>query len=497
MLLLCLLRLLAAAGPALAAAPADAPAAAPTAAATTGVAAPDERAGDAFDFMNLLARHHLHDLGDERWNAYGQLTWISSFKLPFSAPYTNLNGSTNSLLPDFEHSWTGTLSLYLAAKLWRGSEVYFVPESITERPLSGLTGLGGVIQNFELQKQGSEVPILYQSRLFIRQTFGFGGHRVEKASGPMQLQTVVDSRRLVISFGNFSILDVFDKNTYAADLRRQFFNMAFLTYAAWDFAADARGYTWGLTAELYLDDWAVRYGYIVPPVDPNQLTLDFHFWQFFGQQLEVEHVHSIRGLPGAVRMVAYLNRENMGRFDDAIAAFQSDPMKNATTCTGFNYDSHNATAPDLCWARKPNIKVGIGFSLEQAVYRDIGLFFRGMYSDGKTEVYSFTSTDMSLNAGALARGSLWHRPKDYAGVGYGVGWISKSHADYLRMGGIDGFIGDGTINPAAESVLEVFYGLNLLSSIWLSADYQFISNPAFNADRGPVNILGVRLHAEF
>jgi hypothetical protein len=65
------------------------------------------------------------------------------------------------------------------------------------------------------------------------------------------------------------------------------------------------------------------------------------------------------------------------------------------------------------------------------------------------------------------------------------------------MGGVDGFIGDGTIRPAAESVLEAFYSFNVLSSAWVSLDYQHITNPAFNADRGPVDVFGGRVHAEF
>ncbi len=125
--------------------------------------------------MNVLAHHDLHNLDDERWNAYGQFTYISSFKLAFSAPYTNANGSDNSLLPGYERSFTGSFTLFFALKLWRGGEVYFVPEAISENPLSGLHGLGGAIQNFELQKQGSEVPQVYRARTYFRQTFNLGG----------------------------------------------------------------------------------------------------------------------------------------------------------------------------------------------------------------------------------------------------------------------------------------------------------------------------------
>jgi hypothetical protein len=146
--------------------------------------------------MKLLTEHGLHDIEDESWNAYGQFTYISSWKPTFPAPYTNANGSINSLVPDAERSFTGTATLYFGVRLWRGGEAYVVPELIAERPLSQLRGLGGAIQNFELQKGGTETPQLYRSRAFIRQTFGLGGQRVGKESSPMQLGTVYDSRRL-------------------------------------------------------------------------------------------------------------------------------------------------------------------------------------------------------------------------------------------------------------------------------------------------------------
>lgn len=87
-----------------------------------------------------------------------------------------------------------------------------------------------------------------------------------------------------------------------------------------------------------------------------------------------------------------------------------------STCTGFNYESENVDAPDLCWVRKPNIKMGIGINMEQAITEDIGVFFRCMVSDGKTEVYSYTSSDQSLSFGAAMKGLRWGREKDSLGV---------------------------------------------------------------------------------
>lgn len=465
--------------------------------ASAEVAEPAPRAGDQTDVMNWLSDQGLHNLKEETWNAYGQFTYISSWKSAFPALYTNLNGSTNSLLPSAERSYTGTATLFLAAKPWHGTEIYVVPELIAAEPLSGLLGLGGVIQNFELQKNGSKDPRVYLSRAYIRQIFGFGGSKIQLESNPMQLGGRVDSRRLVITAGNFSILDFFDKNTFSGDLRRQFNNMAFLTYAAYDFAADARGYTIGLVAEYYHDDWTLRMGHILPPADPNQLPLSFKPFTYYGDQVELEHRHTLYGQPGAVRLLGYRNRENMGRWDDAINAYQSNHYFNATNCLGFNYGSDNNTAPDLCWARKPNIKMGIGINFEQQIYEDIGIFFRGMYSDGKTEVYSYTSTDRSISFGALLQGSRWGRENDSAGIGYALGWISKEHAKYLNLGGIDGFIGDGRLNQGIESVIDIFYSLGTLDNLWFTADYQHIENPAYNNDRGPVNVYAIKGHFEF
>ncbi len=186
---------------------------------------------------------------------------------------------------------------------------------------------------------------------------------------------------------------------------------------------------------------------MIPPQNPNQLPVDPHFWQFYGDEVEIEHDHVLLGQAGAVRLLGYRNSVDTGSFADAIAAFQANPVKyNAGDCTGFNYGSGNSNAPDLCWVRKPNVKVGIGLNLEQHVTSDIGLFFRAMYSDGQTEVDAFNSADRSLSFGAVARGSSWHRPFDVTGVGFATSWISDVHAQYLAMGGIDGFIGDGRLS---------------------------------------------------
>lgn len=450
-----------------------------------------------YSLMGFLEQQGWHDRQNERWNAYGQATYISSWKPAFAAAYTNLNGSPHSLSPQAERSFTGTVTAYFGLRAWQGAEIYLAPEMISELPLSDLKGLGGGIQNFELQKTGAVSATWYKSRFFLKQSFDFGQQSHQQNSGPMQLAGPIADHRLVFTVGNLSVLDVFDKNAYAGDLRQQFFNMAFLTHAAYDFAADARGYSVGAALEYYWQDWAVRLGRFASPQNPNDLPLDFRLFKYYGDQFELEHRHKLADQPGAIRLLAYRNHEHMASWQDAIAAYQLDPTHNAAACTSYAYDSANSTAPDLCWARKANVKMGIGINWEQSLTDSIGLFLRAMYADGKTEVYSYTSSDRSLSFGTLITGKSWGRQQDVLGLAYASSWLSNSHVQYLNMGGVDGFIGDGKISYAAEQVVDLYYKYQPFKSVWLTADYQHIANPANNADRGPVNVYGLRAHFEF
>ncbi len=453
---------------------------------------------DSFDIMNELARGGLHNLRDESWNLYGQYTYITSYKPPMHAPYTNVNGTPNSLWPQAERGFTSTFSIFGGLRLWPGAAVYVGPEWIAERAFSTLHGLGGSTENFELQKTGAESPTLYRSRFYLQQSINLGGARVEKTSDPLQLASVVGSRRLLLTVGNFSALDIFDRNTAVGDLRQTFFNEAFMTHASWDFPADARGYTYGATAELYWDSWALRVGRMSPPVNPNSYQVDAKIWQHFGDQIEVEHDHVIFGLPGALRILVYRNYEVMGRFDEAVVAQQRDPTKNAASCTGYNYQSGNFRAPDLCWVRRSQAKLGVGINAEQTVAKGIQVFMRAMLSDGRTEVDAFDSADRDISIGAVARGKLWRRPFDIAGLGFAATFISAPHARYMAAGGIDAFTGDGKLpRTAPEALVEGFYSLNLFKALWLAVDYQFLANPAYNPDRGPEHVFSGRVHAEF
>ena len=125
------------------------------------------------------------------------------------------------------------------------------------------------------------------------------------------------------------------------------------------------------------------------------------------------------------------------------------------------------------------------------------LFRSALKTDGRTETWAFTEVDASLSSGVLLEGAAWGRGEDTAGLAFMRNALSADRRRYLEAGGISYFIGDGRLNYKPESGLEMFYSMGAGKGRWVTLDYQRIANPAYNADRGPVNVFAVRLHAEF
>lgn len=412
---------------------------------------------------------------EEKWNAKFQATYLGQSKPSFNAPYTG----ANSLITAREHAYSSTITAYLGYRPWAGGEFFFNPEMIQSVPLSTLHGLGG-LTNGEQQKTAGPNPKFYKARLFLRQSFGLGGGQDAVESGPNQLAGMVDRERLVVTVGNLGLIDIFDNNAYAHDPRTQFVNWTFLTHGAFDFAADARGYSNGVAVEYYHDAWAVRAARFMVPRQSNGLALDLNMGKHYGDQLELEHGHSLADQPGKVRLLAFRNRAVMGSYADAMAFAQT-----------------NGGTPDVGNVRKESMKYGFGFSLEQSLRSDVGVFARASWADGKTETYSFTEIENSLSAGVAVKGDSWSRPNDTFGLAVAQNGLSKVHQNYLSRGGLGAFIGDGKLNYRPERILEAYYNVKVFKSSSVMVGFQKISNPAYNADRGPVSVATLRLRTEF
>ena len=410
----------------------------------------------------------------ERLLVGAQTTYIWQRKSALRSPYEG----ANSLRPEAETGYTLSATLFLGARPWRGTELFVNPEVIQAVNISDLHGLGGM-SNSENQKGGKQTPTLYLARAFVRQTLSLGGSDVVVDAGQNQFATVVGSRRLVFTAGNMALIDVFDTNRYAHDGRTQFMNWSLLSHGAFDFAADTRGYTWGIAGEYYNDDWVFRLGRYLVPKESNGMSLDFNLFDHYGDNLEVEHTHRLHSLEGKVRALAFRNRESMGAFADAVAAAAG-----------------SGAPPDVGAVRRNQEKYGVGLAIEQALPYDGAVFVHGSWNDGRTETYSFAEIERSLAVGATMKGMRWRRPGDSIGTAWVMNALSQDHQIYLAQGGLGFLIGDGRINYRPEQLFEAYYSFQAFPGMWLSFDYQRVANPAYNADRGPVSFYGLRVHLE-
>ena len=414
--------------------------------------------------------------GDEE--AYGakfQATYVWQRKYPFGAAYTG----PNSLIPEREKSYSFTGTAALGARTWKGGEVYLNPEVAQGVPLSHLTGLGG-FTNGEIARTSGPTPTFYVARAFLRQTWGMGGERERVESDANQLAGFVDRQRLVLTVGKLSVQDLFDDNAYAKDPRTQFLNWSLMTHGAWDFAADARGYSYGVALEYFDGPWAVRAARFAMPKQSNGLALNPRIFYSFGDQVELEHSHTIAGQAGKLRLLAFRNQADMGGYRDSLA----------------NAESTGGT-PDLATSRQKRVKYGFGVNLEQSVAADVGVFSRASWNNGEVEEFAFTEIDRSFSAGTLVKGSPWGRTADSFGLAYVRNGISGPHRDYLAAGGLGFFIGDGQLSYRTENIFETFYSLGAAKDFWVSLGFQRIFNPAYNSDRGPVSVASARLHYGF
>jgi len=409
----------------------------------------------------------------DRFAVHGQTTLTWQYAFPFRSPYS----ATNSLAPN-QGRQTFDTTFYLGARLWDGAELWINPEIDQGFGLSGSFGVAA-FPSGESYKVGSDYPYARLPRYFIRQTIDLGGEIQTVQGGPNQFAGKQSSDRIVVTAGKFSVGDIFDVNKYAHDPRVDFLNWGFADAATFDYAADAWAFTYGAAVEWYTGSWTVRAGVFDLPVTPNSTDLDPSFGQF---QIvgELEHRHHLAGQPGKLLVTGFLNRARLGNFNDAVRLAQ---------ITG--------APPSTADVRRYTSKSGISASLEQQLTSDVGLFARAGFSSPNLEANAFTDSDRTVTAGLSVSGRLWGRSDDTFGLAGLINHISSSRIAYLDAGGLTAIVGDGRLpNPASEQVIEAYYTLPIYS--WrLTADYQFIANPAFNRDRGPVSIIATRLRTQF
>ena len=408
---------------------------------------------------------------EKNWNLHVQASAIPQGHGGIRSPYA----SNLSLSPDGEVRTSVTNTYFMGLTPWRGGEVYINAEILAGNGLSSTHGIAG-FPNGEIYRVDTPSPKFNLARYFIRQTWGLGGDPEKLGDDQNQLPMKVDNSRITLAAGKFSLADFFDGNTYSHDARTQFLNWSLMDNGAWDFAADTRGYTYGLVLEYYRGQWAARFASVTVPRDANGMAQDWRLGRARGENLEFERRHTFAGHAGAWRVMGFVNHANMGNYRTTIdtPAFQMDVTKS----------------------RSYTRKYGFGFNGEQEIAKGVGVFFRYGWNDGHTETWAFTEIDRTGSGGLSVKGDRWKRPADHFGLALVINGISKDHADYLRAGGKGFIIGDGRLNYGREKIVESYYSFGLGKGFSISPDFQYVSNPAYNRDRGPASIWAVRFHWE-
>jgi high affinity Mn2+ porin len=425
----------------------------------------------------------------DKINIHGQVTYTWQGYPAFRSPPGSILPNTLGFPGGGEAREIGEGTLYVGYRPWKGAELWINPEIDQGLGIGNSIGVSA-FPNGESFKIGSSEPYAKIQRAFLRQTIDLGGQTENVAADINQFAGTRTSDRLVFTFGRMSPLDVFDQNKYAGSSKTQFLNWGFLYGLPFDWGGDAWGYGWGATAEWYTGRYTFRLGWFDTEKSAiagnTPASTDYGVDPTFGQYDiigEIEERHELWGQPGKVRFIANLISARLGTYGDAIAQANS-------ACSG--------GIPALQCVRRYTQKVDAHINVEQAITPDIGIFSRIGWAPGYIEDLAVTDTNFFASGGVSVTGRMWGRPADTIGIGYIYNRISKAEQQYLNLGGLGSFVGDGQLaNPLAENVLEAYYSWQLTPSTSVSFDYQLFANPGFNGDRGPVNIFATRVHWQF
>ena len=402
---------------------------------------------------------------------HAQATFTAQGTPGFAAPYAG----ANSLSPH-QIKETFDTTLFLGARLWRGAELWVDPEIDQGFGLSDTLGVAGFTSG-EAYKVGKSNPYFRVQRAFLRQTVNLGGAASPVAADANIIAGTQTADRLVITLGKFGVGDVFDTNAYAHDPRGDFLNWSIIDTGSFDYAADAWGYSVGASAELYHGDWTLRAGLFNLSKVPNGEILETNLSQYEIDG-EIEHRHSLLGHPGAIRLAFFRNHGRFERLADAIAAYD---------LTG--------TMPDPASLRRPATHWGGQLNAEQEVSGALGVFLRAGAGGGSLETDEFTDIDRSVAVGGRLKGKGWERGDDSIGLAFVDNGISKERQLFLADGGMGVLVGDGKLpHPGDERIIETYYNWQVVPHANLTADYQFVSNPGYNRDRGPAHVFALRAH---
>ena len=418
----------------------------------------------------------------KKWSYHFQLTAINQTHPSFNAKYSGNNSLSNEAE---SKKLSVTTTLFLGRTLWKNAALYFNPEIAGGSGISSAKGVAG-FTNGETFRIGSTEPVLYIARLFFKQHIPLKNTGYEiVVSDVNQVAEKIPTSRISITAGKICLSDFFDNNSYSHDPRAQFMNWSLMSNGAWDYPADTRGYTQGLVAELMKPTYAIRFSAVLVPRKANGLQLDYKVTKTHSETLEFEKTFKTKH-PATIRLLAFHTISQAPAYNNTLAEVKTGDSTSVDVYTGQKE-----------WKKYGGVKYGFGINAEKEISNTIGAFLKASWNDGKTATWAFTEIDRSISAGVNIKGNSWKRPNDNIGIAQVINGISKAHQDFLNAGLYGFIIGDGKLNYGAEAITEIYYKAQMASSFFISADYQFVNNPAYNKDRGPVHVFAIRGHIEF
>lgn len=413
---------------------------------------------------------------DRLWIS-GQFNSITQYQPAFHADYSG----PNSLTPASDLASSRVMTLYTGIRLTPSTDFIFDLESAGGTGLGDALGVAG-FPDLDVVRNPSLPQTPYVARIMIHQTIALSHDYVDAVKGPLALATRVPARRLEIRLGKMSTVDFFDLNNIGSDSHLQFMNWVADNNGAYDYAADTRGYTYGLVMEYYDKNWAARFGEMLMPTVANGIKLDWDLARARGENFEVDfHPSAFPKRQSVIRFLSYINHADMGSYREAIDGYLSgkDPVPDVTE-----------------YRQQGRVKYGFGLNLEQDLNATLRVFARAGWDDGHTESFAYTEVDRALALGTDLRGKAWRRPNDKVGIAVLIDGLSGDHRRYLALGGLGFLLGDGALNYGREQIVEAYYNAHLWRGIYLAADLQHIWNPGYNRDRGPVTVASFRFHFE-
>ncbi len=437
----------------------------------------------ALMFTSFSVRAQLTNDSSKNWTSHFQLTVIAQKHSGFPSKYTGRNSLADTVEPT---ATSLTSTLFLGRRLWKGAALYFNPEVSGGKGLSFATGVAGAL-NGETYRVGATEPQVFIARAFLQKYFPIGNTSynfedddVNKIAGKVPVS------RVVISAGKFAVSDFFDNNAYSKDPRSQFFNWSMWANGAWDYPANTRGYTEGIVVELIKPTWAIRASSVAVPRIANSPLMEYKITKAHSETVEFEHSLSLNKRPGNIRLILSNTYSKAPSYTAGIKALLTNNKYLLDVISG---DEENNEYKGK--------KFAAGLNVDQELTDNMGLYARAGWNDGKYVTWAFTEIDRTIHAGISVKGKSWKRPDDVFAIGGVMNGLSSLHRDFLKAGGTGFIIGDGTLNYGKEGIVEAYYNARLSTIFWLTFDYQFVNNPGYNKDRGPVHVFGLRGHIEF